>query len=933
MSALNKGRVNAVEERPVRGREERRQQAGGQRRRRQDFEMDSDNSWDSPAPSTPSAYSEASGSTAAGADASTGGWNGSTSSYDGSECTWDGTGDPDGHGLVVTPNGSGSSNGSTYNSQKRARFAPSRSLSMHAGGGNGDGRESGVGGGGKDRTGLVRSKSVLESGYRQHSQSHSTEEWRAVQKAARVLGVDSLEERDVEDRQRFSTRKAAQVLGVENVEEVREMQESATGRQKWAPPRSSASKAARMLGVDDVSVLEERATSRGRGRRSRSSSRHQRSSSVPKDGRTAKAPGISSLIRALEIGSASQHHASVGDGGKEGSAGEMGISPHSSATRRTESCSSASDVTIADRETDSTSIAQGALGSDSGSSSSSAAAAVAAAAAAAEAHAMSRYTPEPADDQIAGLQTPAQRAAAEAGSGGSYTRGRDDMEVETPPAQPRSAALASLTHSPAPLHAPYILSGSGANRLPRSPQGPGPSPSGSPLSSARLPPYGMMSGAPPNTVGMRCAPGFPVGNGTTSGSDGDRSTPPSPLVLAEGRDDFGGDGAAADEKTSPPRRMEREAIGDGPDRGVGWARPASAPIPSQASPDSSSSPNAAAAAAAVAAARERASRSMRDEARKNMSTQSMPLPSPIEPSAGWGRGWSTSSAFAVAGAKETPHQVRSGSGHGVRGGRGGEEYKPSMEYKAYMEHKPCMEYKQEAPMTAVGGECYVAPARTSPREVSRSHEYPGYGHASGWGSAREAPAAEFKHESNGPAPGDWPARPSSAPIPGAPQQRPRPQPPFTDCYSPGVLVEPPHPMVSSPPTAAFSMGVGGGGVAVEGGVPPAREGSGGGGSGGSGSGSGGSGAGKGSYSALAALIPFVNPANPMGIGSSPPVPVGLVNQKDVRIVPQAAAVGPATKSKSRRRSTPKGGQTMVDSSAVVTPVDASPVPTVPPDGE
>ncbi|CAM9878976.1 unnamed protein product [Laminaria digitata] len=469
---------------------------GGYRRRRHELEMMSDDiSSPGSAFSGSGCPSEGSCSTAtyaggsgpgSGPDHSGGGWG--SSSWDGSDHAWD-AGESDRQRramgqLTVTPWGGGSGGGGggssgAYGTSKRAKLETSRSLSAmsssqpeSSAGDAADAGAGGDGGGGAHGRGAahLRGKpgsagSVLEQGYRQHSQSHSTDEWRAMAKAARVLGVDSLEERDVEDQRRASMVKAARMLGVENVEELH--QNAARNRQKWAPPRSSASKAARMLGVEDVSELHRDAsTDRDRG----GSSRKQLGANKARQG------SISCLIRALEItdteaksvGSVTEEDLLLRQGGARREHQVETSSPHSalSSTRATESCSS------------------------------------------------NRSRLEISDDQLAGLQTPQNSAST--GEGGPHVRGfsrhsRDEMEIETPPSQPRSAALTSLRQAPAPLVAPYTNSIScPPYRLSPSPlRPPGPSPAGSPCPRQQQTP----------TMVMRHASDFALSGGS-GGSGG-----------------------------------------------------------------------------------------------------------------------------------------------------------------------------------------------------------------------------------------------------------------------------------------------------------------------------------------------------------------------------------------------------------------------------
>eukprot|EP00903_Cladosiphon_okamuranus_P007207 g6996.t1 len=137
---------------------------------------------------------------------------------------------------------------------------------------------------------LIRSMSMLDNErVFEQSMSHSTIEWRDMSKAGRVLGVDSLEERYMEDQRHASSVKAARILGV-RVDDLQQSAAAARERRKWAPSRSNASKAARMLGVQPVSA-------RGVGGKCGSGS-----ASKLKRRRV----GITSLIRALEINGSSR---------------------------------------------------------------------------------------------------------------------------------------------------------------------------------------------------------------------------------------------------------------------------------------------------------------------------------------------------------------------------------------------------------------------------------------------------------------------------------------------------------------------------------------------------------------------------------------------------------------------------------------------------
>lgn len=221
----------------------------------------------------------------------------------------------------------------------------------------------GTGGGARARGGsLVRSISALKvqrsGSVFEHSTSHSTQEWCAMSTAGRVLGVDSLEERDVEDKRRAMTVEAARILGVVN---VAELQPNATAaheeRQTWAPPRSSASKAARRLGKWE-----------GRRRREQTTTQLSRFLSLPArggkaDSGSASKPKLqhasSSLIRLLgilessEAGSSEDGDCSSLDyNGSEDLTHRKGRWKHETgsnrSTRATESCSSVSDLAHTD---------------------------------------------------------------------------------------------------------------------------------------------------------------------------------------------------------------------------------------------------------------------------------------------------------------------------------------------------------------------------------------------------------------------------------------------------------------------------------------------------------------------------------------------------------------------------------------------------------
>ena len=394
---------------------QRSESSGGYRRRREEL----DEMGEIESPGGGSVFSDNSCSTAiyhdrAGGGAGGGGsWGGS--SWDGSDYEGGGPSSSDYEGVqqqqqqqrggagggassssvgVMSANAYGLSSGSGCTS-KRAKLT-SRSLSRLSdepvnGMGIMEGRDM-VGAGARARGGpLVRSMSSLDGqrGGRvfEQSMSHSTEEWRAMSKAGRVLGVDSLEERDVEDQRRASSVKAARILGVENVAELQQSVAAARERQKWAPPRSSASKAARMLGVKHPDDVEEKEGRRGRKATTKATLRRSRSLSARGgakrgSGSKPRQGGITSLIRALEInnnnntnggseagsyGSTSQNGSSDtgedcssvdysynGGGGEEdlphkkGRCGGKQETGSNRSTRATESCSSVSDVANTD---------------------------------------------------------------------------------------------------------------------------------------------------------------------------------------------------------------------------------------------------------------------------------------------------------------------------------------------------------------------------------------------------------------------------------------------------------------------------------------------------------------------------------------------------------------------------------------------------------
>lgn len=899
--------------------------SGGQRRRRYQGHLESDannSDWDSVnSPSTHSNYLP--GSTSPGGQS----WGRSVSWTESepragstfSQQSWDGS-EELGQRLAVTPNGGGSTNGSTCGI-KRARvgglsYPFPLSLSSD------DGKSmlgdtlgsSGCGGrvsGGQEQDGLSRSAPLLEQRFVE-TQSHSTAEWMAMQKAARVLGVDSLEQRDVEDRHCFSTRKAAQILGVDTMEMVRKMQESAEAgsRQKWAPPRSSASKAAPMLGVEDVSVLQEQATST----RSRST-RHGK----------PRQNSISYLIRALEIGESQESGAvdrgSGNMGGSNRSEFDTGSahSTFSSATRGTESCSSI-DLTLTDSD------GARACGGGSGAMGSG------------------RIMNKPVlpDEQIAGLETPAQAAAAEAQANGGFKVSRDDMEIETPLCQPRSDALISLRQAPAPLVAPFASfhpSTCKSSPSPRGAPGPDPSPAGSPV-------------GPLPILGLRQISDVAVGV-----RRGEERSPTPLKTVARGK---GGGGRTGVELPSPlsrvaegkgPIPVRSEALGD-EHSGVGWTRPASAPLPAPV-PALIATSTAAAAAndhAAANGAHNRQPQMARTNENRRLSPPATPMSSPIGPAADWRSGSSAPLVLAVAGAKETQPQ------------------------RAYdcREYKNCMEYKQEAPVRQhlLGRECSPPPSKFAGLTTSCSGEFSPYGEGHGGRrSAYDMSAAELKDEANGAAPGvgigrrGWlapPGRPSSAPVTGVPQQHLQTSY-HGRSFSPSTgPVERPRSIAPNftPDGGGFSTGVGV--SSAGGGFTPSYErrvnssdSSGETGSEGTGepynldrmsdeecvqvngpSGVGHTGvtggAGAGSYSALAALIPFVDAP---GIGPPGPAivaPAGLqtVVKQEASVVVVAPPQPQAPKAKPRRRSAPAKGGLMNVSAAVSQPVALSPVMTI-----
>ena len=528
--------------------------SGGYRRRRHELEIMSDE-LDSPGSALSGSFSEGSGSTATYAggtctDRSVGGW--TSSSWDGSDHErWDAVDcDRQRHSTGIAPRSVSPSegHGATSNAygtsnSKRPKLEYSRSTSGMSVVGNGTrGRPGFV-----EKGRVVSANSLVEQGLRHHSQSHSTDEWRAMSKAARVLGVDSLEERDVEDQRRASMTKAARILGVDNAEEL-QLNVAADRCPMWAPPRSSASKAARMLGVEDVSELQREASRAARGRSFR------RKSKLPESGDSGSKPrqgSISSLIRALEhndiSGAEAQRNSEAekskqGTGRREQMETASALSVHSNRstiTRATESCSSISDLTLTEGDAG----VRGGCGAPGDAE--------------VGAEARHQQRQELLDDQMSGLQTPRNlTASGDGGHGQGFSRhSRDEMEIETPPSQPRSAALTSLRQAPAPLVAPFTPSINALTyRLSPSPIGPGPSPAGSPC-TPQIP-----------TTALRHASDLAL-----SSSDGENR--PSPMTRApnEGVDTMVvADGKVAsnparvtvvEEKTRRPMPA-REAIGD-----------------------------------------------------------------------------------------------------------------------------------------------------------------------------------------------------------------------------------------------------------------------------------------------------------------------------------------------------------------------------------
>lgn len=386
--------------------------SGGYRRRRDELDLNSE--IDSPGGSV---FSDASCSTATyGVSGGVGGGGGGSwggSSWDGSDHEGGGPGSSDydamhqreRHAMGV-PSSSGclvggGAYGSGSGNSKRAKLT-SRSLSRlsepdhhHGSGimGGGAGMVGGGVGGARSPAGLLMTGEMLmrsgagfdnsqgrsggRPGHFVQSMSHTTEEWRAMSKAGRVLGVDSLEERDVEDQRRASSVKAARILGVENVADVAELQQNATAarrRQNWAPPRSNTSR--RPGRTADSAGETAEGQREGRRRGAKPTKRPQRlsrsvslSSRGPKgSGSKVKQGSISSLIRALEINGGSEAGKSQngssdngdgssvgGDNGsedlprKKGGGGKQETASNRS-TRATESCSSVSDLAHTDRD-------------------------------------------------------------------------------------------------------------------------------------------------------------------------------------------------------------------------------------------------------------------------------------------------------------------------------------------------------------------------------------------------------------------------------------------------------------------------------------------------------------------------------------------------------------------------------------------------------
>lgn len=183
----------------------------------------------------------------------------------------------------------------------------------------------------------VRHGPILGQGYRHTLPSHTTEEWLAVQKAARVLGVDSLEERDVESYRQASRVKAERILGVDYPREARELRQDAVEtHRRWAPPRSSASKPERVLGIQGISEQQLQNV--------RHLPSHRRSSSVP--GHRWKKRLVDEIIS-----KSPQQGSRIWQGSAwevEGDGERYNPSTNSSATLATATCSSVSDRMVRD---------------------------------------------------------------------------------------------------------------------------------------------------------------------------------------------------------------------------------------------------------------------------------------------------------------------------------------------------------------------------------------------------------------------------------------------------------------------------------------------------------------------------------------------------------------------------------------------------------
>ncbi|CAM9227282.1 unnamed protein product, partial [Discosporangium mesarthrocarpum] len=221
------------------GGQDKMKEGHGGRRRRGDFDVAPTDDWDS-GPGTPhsttsymalSEGSERAFSVSSAAGGGQGSWDGM------SDGGWRGSPD-DLKGMRIAMGQVNIRHSGLYDTSKRPRIEPSPPP--------GEGPV----------MGYPPRPPMLGHASREHSTSHSTDEWRAVEKVGPKLGFDSLEEIQLVDNKRESMMKAVRVLGINDIDALQHEASRRTWPTNSHGHRFSMDKAAKMLGVNDITVLE-----------------------------------------------------------------------------------------------------------------------------------------------------------------------------------------------------------------------------------------------------------------------------------------------------------------------------------------------------------------------------------------------------------------------------------------------------------------------------------------------------------------------------------------------------------------------------------------------------------------------------------------------------------------------------------------------------